>query len=267
MTENKFATPVFFINVRILYMRRGEIMQNEHQIIRAVYAAKENLQKADDLIRDYIPFIRSEASKCTCKFCTEQDDEFSIAMIAFHEAILGYERGRGAFLPYASMLIRSRIIDYQRKEARHQGELSLYEERGENGQTIMDEMADERDRFEESADLEATQQEIAELSAVMAGFGVSFSDVAENAPKQERTLQACAAAIRYAGENKALLDGLLKTKKLPMAQLVRGSGAERKTLERHRKYILAMLLIQTNGYEIIRGHLRRILKKKGGMPV
>ena len=241
-------------------------MQSEHQIIKSVYAAKENMRKADDLIRDYIPFIRSEASKCIQRLCTEQDDEYSIAMIAFHEAILGYERGRGAFLSYASMLIRSRIIDFQRKEARHQGHISLYAESGDDDRTIMDEVADERDHFEESANLEATKQEIEELSAVMADFGVSFSDVADNSPKQERTLEACASAIRYATENKYLLDELLRTKKLPMAQLVNGSGAERKTLERHRKYILAMLLIQTNGYEIIRGHLYHVLKK-GGAPV
>lgn len=242
-------------------------MQNEHQIIKTVYAAKNDLQRADDLIREYIPFIRSETSKCISRFCTEQDDEFSIAMMAFHEAIVGYERGRGAFLSYASMLIRSRIIDYQRKEARHQGHISLYAESGEDDRTILDEVADKSDHFEESADLEATKQEIEELSAVMAGFGVSFSDVADNAPKQARTLEACASAICYAVENKPLLDELLKTKKLPLAELVRGSGAERKTLERHRKYLLAMLLIQTNGYEIIRGHLRHVLKRKGGMPV
>ena len=242
-------------------------MRSEHQIIRAVYAAKEDLQKADDLIRDYSPFIRSEASKCISRLCTEQDDEYSIAMIAFHEAILGYERGRGAFLSYASMLIRSRIIDFQRKEARHQGHISLYAESGDDNRTIMDEVADERDHFEESANLEATKQEIEELSAVMADFGVSFSDIADNSPKQERTLEACASAIRYAAENKYLLDELLRTKKLPMAQLVTGSGAERKTLERHRKYILAMLLIQTNGYEIIRGHLRHVLNRKGGVSV
>lgn len=242
-------------------------MENEHQIIKAVYAAKEDLHRADDLIRDYIPFIRSEASKCTSKLITEQDDEFSIAMIAFHEAILGYEKGRGAFLGYASMLIRSRIIDYRRKEARHRGNISLYAESGDDEKTIMDELADERDCFEESANLEATKQEIDELSAAMADFGVSFSDVADNSPKQERTLKACASVIRYASENKQMLDELLRTKKLPLAELVHGSGVERKTLERHRKYILAMLLIQTNGYEIIRGHLRHVLKREGGMPV
>lgn len=240
-------------------------MQDEHHIVNLVYAAKEDVQTADDLIRRYIPFISSEASKCISRLCTKHDDEFSIAMMAFHEAILGYERERGAFLNYAAMLIRSRIIDYQRKEARHRGNISLYAETGEDDRTIMDELVDEHDRFEESANLEATKQEIEELSAVMADFGVSFSDVADNSPKQERTLEVCASAIRFAAENTQLLDELLRSKKLPMAQLVLGSGAQRKTLERHRKYILAMLLIQTNGYEIIRSHLGQVLKRKGGV--
>lgn len=240
-------------------------MQKEHQIISQVYAAKGDMHKADELIQSYIPFIRSEASKFLKRICTEQDDEFSIAMIAFHEAIQGYTKDRGAFLSYASMLIRSRLIDYQRKEARHQGHISIYEEKGEDTPSLYEQLADDRDYYQESVNLEATRQEIAELSAVMADFGVGFTDVAENSPKQERTLEACGRAICYAAENKELLDELLRTKKLPMSRLAAGSGVERKTLERHRKYILAMLLIQTNGYEIIRGHLRHILKRKGGM--
>ena len=242
-------------------------METEHRIVKAVYGAKESADKADDLIRSYIPFIRSEATKFMGRLCTDQDDEYSIAMMAFYEAIMGYERGRGTFLGYAALLIKSRLIDYTRKEARHQGQISLDEEiGGEDDRALIDTLADSRDYYEESAHREATRQEIEELSEVMAQFGVSFSDVADNCPKQERTMEACAKAIRYAGENKKLLDELLRTKKLPLAQLVLGSGVERKTLERHRKYILTMLLIQTNGYEIIRGHLYHVLKK-GGAPV
>ncbi len=239
-------------------------MSNEHRIIKAVYAAKEDMQKADDLIREYIPFIVSEAGKSMGTPCTQQDDEYSIAMIAFHEAVMGFQRERGSFIAYASMLIRSRIIDFQRKETRHKGHISLHATSGEDEHELLEEVADSRDYYEESDDRQATRREIEELSLVMAQFDVSFSDVADNCPKQERTLQACAAAIRYAGANKHLLEELLRTKKLPLTQLVLGSGAERKTLERHRKYILAMLLIQTNGYEIIRGHLHRVLKGKEG---
>ncbi len=243
-------------------------MQQKYTIIKEVFAAKKDLQKADALIRSYLPFIRSETSKCILRPCTDEDDEFSIAMIAFHEAILGYDQSRGPFLGYASLLIRSRIIDYQRKEARHRGNISLYTESKNEDRTILDEVTDKRDYFEETVNLQATKQEIEELSAVMAKFGISFSDIADNSPKQERTLQACTAAIQYASENRQLLDELLRTKKLPLAQLVKGSGADRKTLERHRKYILAMLLLQTNGYVIIREHLKYVLKKKeGGMSV
>ena len=45
-----------------------------------------------------------------------QDEELSIVLLAFYEAILGYEKKRGAFLAYASRGIRSRLIDYYRKE-------------------------------------------------------------------------------------------------------------------------------------------------------
>ena len=49
-----------------------------------------------------------------------------------------------------------------------------------------------------------------------------------------------------------------------MAELAAGSGVEKKTLERHRKYLVAILLAFTNGYEIIRGHLCQLAPAKGG---
>ena len=44
---------------------------------------------------------------------------------------------------------------------------------------------------------------------------------------------------------------------------VEGTVVERKTLERHRKYLAAFLLAFTNGYEIIRGHLCQVAPKRG----
>lgn len=239
-------------------------MATEYEIVRAVYAAKENNDAADALIRQYIPYIRAEASKFMGRICTENDDECSIAMIAFHEAILGYSRERGAFLKYAALLIRSRLTDEYRREKRHQGILSLDEPGEEDERTLLEQVADSRDLYAEAHDLEATQQEIAELAGVLQQFGVSFADIADHSPRQERTREVCLAAIRYAMENRQLLEEMLRTKKLPLTELVEGSGSDRKTLERHRKYVLAMLVIQTNGYEIIRGHLRHVWKKGGG---
>ena len=70
--------------------------------------------------------------------------------------------------------------------------------------------------------------------------------------------------LAHARENPMLLDILTTTGKLPIAALSAGSGVERKAMERHRKYLVALLLAFTNGFEIIRGHLRQMSLRKGG---
>lgn len=237
----------------------------EHDIVRQVLAAQEDVYAADRLIEQYLPYIRAETAKFLQRPPADSDDELSIAMIAFHEAICGYDKGRGAFLPYAATLIRSRLIDYDRKERRHRGSLSLDERRGEDEDgTLLDTLSDPSDHSNDLILREATAHEIRELSEQMEGFGVSLSDVADNCPRQQRTLDACRAAMAYAKTRPDLLDGLVRTGKLPLAELAKGSGVERKTLERHRKYLVALLLICTNGYEIIRGHLHQVMKGGGG---
>ena len=78
-------------------------MNEEHTIIQQVYAAKTDNQAADRLIGAYMPFIKAETAKFLKRPPASQDDELSIAMIAFHEAIQGYSRMRGTFLKYASI--------------------------------------------------------------------------------------------------------------------------------------------------------------------
>lgn len=70
-------------------------------------------------------------------------------------------------------------------------------------------------------------------------------------------MQACTAICK---RKYRTLEELLRTKRLPIGRLSAGSGVERKTLERHRKYMIALMLIYTNGFEIIRGHLKQVLK-------
>ena len=236
-------------------------MEKEHQIIRQVYKAKDDMEAADLLIAEYMPFIRSETAGFLKRPPQEgQDDELSIAMIAFHEAIQSYSRVRGSFIRYAAVVIKSRLIDYRRREKRHENVISIHAASGDDDRPLEEMITDRRDHGEEIAVRDATRREIEELSGQMKEFGVSLSDVAQHCPRQERTLTACRKALEYAREDGEILDILLRTKRLPVARLSQGSGVERKTLERHRKYMIALLLICTNGYEMIRGHLKRIVK-------
>ena len=118
-------------------------MNDEHKITQQVYAAKDDVLVADQLIGTYMPFIKAETAKFLKRPPMEgHDDELSIAMIAFHEAIGGYSRTRGAFLKYAAMLIRSRLIDYSRREQRHSRVISLDAPVGEDDTTLGETLAD-----------------------------------------------------------------------------------------------------------------------------
>lgn len=244
-------------------------MRRERELASRVLAAKRDQRLADDLVRDYLPFIKSETAKFLGRSPQQgRDDELGIAMFAFHEAVMAYDRARGAFIPLAATSIRNRLIDFARRERRHADVLSLDERRStsddEDERTIVETIASERDEIGERQTREASRCEIAEFVARLSDFGLTLLDVSENCPKQERTLAACQRVLCHARQAPELLERLEKTGKLPVAELAAGSGVERKTIERHRRYLVAALLAFTNGFEIIRGHLRRIVPEGGG---
>lgn len=235
-------------------------MTEEHTIVHLVYAAKGDMKAADDLISDYLPFIKAEAAKVMKRALnTNQDDEYSIAMIAFHEAINGYSKTRGSFINYASMLIRNRLIDYWRKNDRHSKVISLaspnYDET-----TLEDHLVGEEFQEENLVVRQVTKEEIQELSQQMKAFGVSLTDVAESSPKQERTLAKCKKVLRAVKDNEEIMESFFRTKRLPLTKILEEVKVPRKTIERHRKYIITLLLIYSNGYEMIRGHLSEVMK-------
>lgn len=78
------------------------------------------------------------------------------------------------------------------------------------------------------------------------------------APGRIGPLPPAARVLDFARGQPELLQRVENTGKLPMNELVEGTGVERKTLERHRKYLAAILLAFTNGYEIIRSHLCQV---------
>lgn len=242
-------------------------MKDEHAIVRQVTIAQTDSKKADALIRQYLPFIKSETAKFMKRAPVEgQDEELSIAMVAFYESMMAYDKKKGAFLSLASLTIRNRLIDYYRKEKRHYNITSLetpVAQDGEGGEgTLMDQLADERDHIEDKVSIQAARQEIEKFTGELALFDLNLTDIADACPKQERTLEACLGLLEHAKQNPDIFDELLANKKLPVTRLAKETGVAKKTIERHRKYIIGIFLAFTNGFEIIRGHLTQLKGKE-----
>lgn len=241
-------------------------MAEEKSIVDLVIQAQKSNQAADALIRSYIPFIKAEVSRFKNRFVDQGDDEVSIGMMAFHEAILGYSQARGTFLSFAKMLIQSRLIDYERTQVRHKQHDSLDSPlRSDEDLTLMDTLASKDHNVDEYMRVEATKEEILEFTKTLADYGLVLENLLTSAPKQDRTLAMCHEVIRFVNNNDDVLEHVESSKRLPLNIIIDSTGVSRKTIERHRKYVLGMVVVLTNGFYLMRDHLHKVIRKKGGV--
>lgn len=90
--------------------------------------------------------------------------------------------------------------------------------------------------------------EIEALTAKLWEFGISFFELAEVSPKSRKTKRLCFDAVRYIINDNRLLDDVLTNHILPVKEVSEGVPLNRKALERHRKYIIAAVIIVTQDY-------------------
>ncbi|MDZ5001680.1 RNA polymerase subunit sigma, partial [Clostridium perfringens] len=76
-----------------------------------VMELKNDEKKINDFIEEYKPFIIAYCNKSLKRYIdTTNDDEYSIALMAFYEAIKGYNIDKGSFLSYSQRVIKLRLI-------------------------------------------------------------------------------------------------------------------------------------------------------------
>ena len=84
------------------------------------------IENLDQLINQHMAFLIRTVSNFTGKYVSiENDDEFSIALIAFTEAVKKYDEDRGNFLGFAKLVIESRLKTYLGKKRKESSEVSL----------------------------------------------------------------------------------------------------------------------------------------------
>lgn len=218
-------------------------MNLEEQVLQAQTDSK--LRNA--IIEQYMAFVLSCAAKTLGRSVTQNDDACSVAMIGFNEAITKYDAGKGPFLPFAALVIRNKLTDHLRKEYRHSTviPMSSLSSEDESGREVPFEIADRNTEVTDAAlEIQSVQQE---LSA----FGISFFDLPKATPKSKKTKSACMLVIRFLNSNPGMVQTILDKKVLPSKLIMERTGVNVKLLERHRKYIIAGLIITSGGYDVL----------------
>jgi RNA polymerase sigma factor len=220
----------------------------------------------DGLIRSYLPFILKVASRTCGRYLqVGRDDEVSVGLMAFNEAIDRYQAGSGsAFAPFAEMVIRRRLIDHFRREAaRREMPLSEFEQEDEEGEVwspveVRGAVAAHQARTE----AEDRREEVRRYREVLGAYGIRMEELVRLTPRHRDARERAIAVAREVAARAAWSEHLRRTRSLPLREMERVPqlGVSRKTLERQRKYIVAVALLFMEDL----GGLRALVPEAGG---
>ena len=234
--------------------------------------AKTDDDRMDAFIRQNRRFILGCAHKTTHRFVTESDDEWSIALIAFHEAVQTYDAGKGNFKSFAALVIKRRLLDHFDSQGKYRREVhadlgGAEPSEGEELSSVDLEVrrAVARDSMESGRSEEAMRDEIEALGDILEGYGFSFFDLADCSPKARKTKDACARVIRALLSDRTSLQRMRDTGTLPAKTLCQAAGVPKKILENHRKYIIAAAEILAGDYPGLGEYLRYVRKGSEGI--
>lgn len=229
-----------------------------------IAAIKNNDIEINRFVEEYKPFIASCTEKLAGRYVKYgEDDELTIAMMGFVEAIKAFDCSRGNFLSFSRNVMKRRLIDYYRKEKRHSNVISLNtyvdEDTGEydfnSGQSI--------EKYEEDRIGEYRRLELGQLARELSEYGITFLELAAVSPKQDRTHKMCSEIAGFL-LSRPDLTGIVKEKKyLPIAEIVNALRIPRKIIERSRKYIIALVIIASGDYQYIRDYVNIGRKGEG----
>ena len=229
--------------------------------------AKESEEAFEALVKTHKNFILKTAYQTAHHYVSESDDEWSVALIAFGEAVRTYDKSKGSFKGFAAMVIRRRLIDYYNKESKHQNEQAvgpdtLSAELTDNPSSVQLEVSSKISGEAMTVFRGSTQikDEIEALSGVLAFYEISFFDLPAVSPKAGKTKNNCAIVIRTVLKDDGLLTYVREKRKLPIKEICKNCEVPRKILENHRKYIIAGIEILSGEYPLLAEYLKFVDK-------
>lgn len=232
---------------------------------KAVEASK-NQDALSSFLLDYESYILKCASKTAKKYLTKEDDEWSVALEAFCNAVETYAFEKGSFLSFAEMVINRRLIDHYRQQSKFHSEFpvspSVFSGQTENNQEDLPLAAEIVSKTTQTPD-NSLQYEIEAVTKQLLRYDFSFFDLISCSPKSKKTKECCSQAVNYMTANPVLLLDMRGKKNLPLKIIEQNTRVPRKILERHRKYIIAAVEIITGDYPCLAEYMKSFGKEQG----
>lgn len=220
---------------------------------------KQFIDDKDEFIEKNKKFIYNiTANICKRSLQWENDDELSISLIAFNNACDTYIQDKGNFFSYAKVLIKNALIDYFRKSSNNP--YVTFNSGDENIDYIDNKSS--LSTYELEQENKKRSEEILAFSNELKTYKLSFDDLVESSPSHKDTKDKLLNLSLTCSNETSILQYIYNYKKLPVKEICIFTGANRKFIEKWRRYILTLILIFSNKEYI---YLRSYLNIKVGV--
>jgi RNA polymerase sigma factor len=209
------------------------------------------------LLKTYKPFlIKTISQVCKRYIDPSQDDEFSIGLLAFNDSIFLYQPERGSsFLSFAKLVVTRKVIDYIRYQARREHLISFDDYYDEGTMENKVEVKTVIEQYKDELDRRNRREETKEFDEKLKEYDLSIRELVKVAPKHKDTRQNAIKIARILLDNPNLKNYVETRKKLPIKQLEPLIHVSKKTVERNRKYILAVFIVLNSNFNYLKEYV------------
>ncbi|WP_342600169.1 RNA polymerase sigma-I factor [Psychrobacillus sp. FSL H8-0483] len=240
-------------------------------IIHGFYKTKTNMSELakkakagneevlNDLLFANTPFMKKTASFVCKRPIDEHDEEFSVAMNGFHEAVMAFDASENASLQtFAHLIIKRRLVDYIRKESVRNEKVMLLHLENEDSSQTQHYLFDEKSihTYTEEQQSAARREELSVYNNSLKEFNLSFEELTRTAPKHVDARKTAFQIAQIIAESEELYNYLMINKRLPLKEIEALVEVSRKTLERHRKYMIAIVLLLNSDFVYIKDYVK-----------
>jgi RNA polymerase sigma factor len=211
--------------------------------------AKKGETKARQSLLDYYrPFVIRVVRQVCKRYVDWHQDEASIGLMALNEAIERYKPDEGkTFENYARLVIRSRLLDHFRTERRwSQQEIVLDFRQDDEVELSMAEISSSLESYSIQQSANILAEELTLYDTVLKQFGILLEELEDESPDHQDTRRRLIEIAHQFCDRPDHVVHLHKTKQLPLKEMLLWVDVSRKTLERNRKYLIALIIIYSS---------------------
>lgn len=228
------------------------VIDGEKKVIHSLVGEAQEGDTAarEKLIAGHLGFIKKIVSKKTVgNEDIESRDEYSIGLMAFNEAVDSYKPGLRSFQSFAADVIKKRIIDYHRSRFSHH-DRNIYPL---DDSMPVPESANPVEHVHVRLEMECFVQSLSR-------YNVSLRDLVDETPRHADSRLLCVRIAKIIIGDPGLCQHFKKYRTVPLKMLLQKININRKTVERHRRYIIAICLVMLSELDTLKEYVEYFYK-------